>query len=57
MEPEPQTLTCDECGAKVAPPEGGVCILCLRPFCAKHLASPKGDVGPLCRSCAGGGAG
>ncbi len=54
MDAEPQTLKCDECGAEVAPPNGGTCILCLRPFCAKHLVPPKSDVGPLCRSCAGG---
>lgn len=51
-QPKVPPLKCDECGAAVDP-EKGVCILCLRPFCPKHLAPPKGDVGPLCKTCGG----
>lgn len=56
MDAEPRTLKCDECGAEVAPPNGGVGVLCLKPVCAKHMAPPKGDVGSL-GTASGGGAG
>ncbi len=51
---EQQTMTCGACGAEVGPPDGGVCVLCLQPYCASHLAPQQGDVGPLCKTCGGG---
>ncbi len=54
MAGEDGRLKCEECGVEFTPPEqGGVCILCLQPYCQEHLA-PPGDVGPLCNTCGGG---
>lgn len=54
MVPEGGSYKCDACGVEFAPPDqGDICVLCLRPFCSRHLSPKKTDAGPLCRTCGG----
>jgi len=45
---------CDTCGTPFTEPDGGaVCVLCLQPYCKKHLAKKGTEAGPLCQTCGG----
>lgn len=54
MENNTEKMKCDDCGAEFVPPDGDVCALCLRPFCALHLVTSPGGECRLCLKCGGG---
>jgi hypothetical protein len=54
MADETPQYKCEKCGAQFTEPEGGaVCVLCLQPYCKKHLAKKGTEAGPLCQTCGG----
>jgi hypothetical protein len=44
-------MQCSECGVDFAPNEGGLCAVCRRPFCMRHLVTGAAGESYYCRTC------
>ncbi len=45
------SFTCAKCGRQLQPAAGGICQLCHRVLCARHLTR-RGEPSPVCEDCA-----